>query len=117
MFGDDENGGRRKDEKYRTEAARIAETRPPCDYCGDDAQPTFLVRIEVYDLRGDLMTGKHICNICIPEQGFTGWDYTGGGWPTRDPLGRESPPERETEAPMHWREIGEALEGRVPAVS
>lgn len=55
-----------------------------CDFCREDSDFIFKVAVDVYTVEGLRMRGKSSCEICIAEQGFTGWSYARGGWPVRD---------------------------------
>lgn len=112
MFEEDEN---RRSERPRrqTEADLVAAARPRCDGCGDDTPKLFVVCVAVTGLA----RGRRICDLCIGVQGFTGWAEAAGSSPVRDPLGRATPPELETEPPTDWHEIAAALEGRLRRAS
>ena len=73
----------------------------------------FHVLLDELDEKGEPMTGKSLCEMCIPARGFTGWGVSSTGWPVPDPLGREHPPEADVTFGATWRETGAALEGRL----
>jgi hypothetical protein len=87
-----------------------------CDRCFDDSDFVFDVTVDARTSDGRQLRRTRICELCLAAEGFTGWSYGSGGWPLRDLLGHAHPPEADETMPPPWREIGAALEGRVPAV-
>jgi hypothetical protein len=86
------------------------DSRPCCDYCGEDTVFVLQVAAPVRDRRGYSMFGRWICEDCIDAEGFTGWADTPSG-PVRDVLGRACDPAGELPY-LHWRVVRPVLAGQ-----